>query len=348
MESPLDTILLSDGSAARTATNVGENYQEYESDGLASNGVPSSTVLHERASLLSGSTSHVDEPSRPTSLYESGDSQASKSVEFLLPQDSRSAAVSRSPSYTLGSDRLNSSEAGTTAIDRRASLAARRSMAHATVSRAHNRPPAAADFDDEVEGITVPDITGGSAQPKNIEPVQSHDLYRTTGPEARARLPGSGGLDANSEPGQYEDSFRPRIQYRQGDTAANGSNNMISSNIGSNNVINNSTFIYNFDEERNKFLSLVLYDAMHTGKVRADKDTLQCHKETRKAIICDIVTWIETVSREKGILWLVGPAGIGKSAVAMAIAKTLDAYNSKAKVAGSFFFFFGDPLTGRP
>ncbi|KAF8645423.1 hypothetical protein AX16_007826 [Volvariella volvacea WC 439] len=79
---------------------------------------------------------------------------------------------------------------------------------------------------------------------------------------------------------------------------------------------------------------------MHTGKVRAEP--LRCHPETRQAIILDIVTWIEDISREKNILWLLGPAGIGKSAIAMSVAEKLDEPGSKAKVAGSFFFFAND------
>ncbi|KAF8649547.1 hypothetical protein AX16_005751 [Volvariella volvacea WC 439] len=79
---------------------------------------------------------------------------------------------------------------------------------------------------------------------------------------------------------------------------------------------------------------------MHTGKVRADP--LGCHPDTRQAIHRDIISWIENNSREKGILWIVGPAGIGKSAIAMTTAEKLDHHDSEAKVAASFFFFVHD------
>ncbi|KAF8653691.1 hypothetical protein AX16_003841 [Volvariella volvacea WC 439] len=87
--------------------------------------------------------------------------------------------------------------------------------------------------------------------------------------------------------------------------------------------------------------ALVVVDATHTGKVRADP--LRCHPDTRQAIIGDIISWIEDVLRKKNILWPLGPVGIGKSAIATSVAKRLEKDGSKAKVAGSFFFFKNDP-----
>ncbi|KAF8637463.1 hypothetical protein AX16_010791 [Volvariella volvacea WC 439] len=91
---------------------------------------------------------------------------------------------------------------------------------------------------------------------------------------------------------------------------------------------------------RERLRALVVRDAMHTGKVRADP--LECAPNTRQAILEDITLWIEDNGRKRYILWLRGPAGIGKSAIAKTIAGRLDQRNSKAKVAGSFFFFRGD------
>ncbi|KAF8652666.1 hypothetical protein AX16_004272 [Volvariella volvacea WC 439] len=91
---------------------------------------------------------------------------------------------------------------------------------------------------------------------------------------------------------------------------------------------------------RERLRALVARDAVHTGRVRADP--LECDRNTRQAIIEDIVIWIEDERRTHHILWLRGPAGIGKSAIAKRVADRLDEPGSKAKVAGSFFFFSGD------
>ncbi|KAF8655854.1 hypothetical protein AX16_002937 [Volvariella volvacea WC 439] len=80
---------------------------------------------------------------------------------------------------------------------------------------------------------------------------------------------------------------------------------------------------------------------MHTGKVRMD--ALECDPNTRQAIIEDIMVWTEDRRREQYILWLRGPAGIGKSAIAKTTADRLDRIDSNARIAGSFFFFRADP-----
>ncbi|KAF8652661.1 hypothetical protein AX16_004267 [Volvariella volvacea WC 439] len=109
-----------------------------------------------------------------------------------------------------------------------------------------------------------------------------------------------------------------------------------------------STVVYNNhtprsvdNRAREMLRAFVVRDAMHTGNVRADP--LQVHPSTRQAIIQDIIAWIEDIGRAHYVLWLRGPAGIGKSAIAKAIADQLDRRRSTAKVAGSFFFFKGDP-----
>ncbi|KAF8151708.1 hypothetical protein B0H34DRAFT_728691 [Crassisporium funariophilum] len=61
----------------------------------------------------------------------------------------------------------------------------------------------------------------------------------------------------------------------------------------------------------------------------------KCHPETRKAIIREIMAWISNVDRTEDILWVNGPAGTGKSAIAQTIAELCEAAN---QLAGSFFF----------
>ncbi|KAF8652667.1 hypothetical protein AX16_004273 [Volvariella volvacea WC 439] len=85
----------------------------------------------------------------------------------------------------------------------------------------------------------------------------------------------------------------------------------------------------------------IIPEAMHTGKIHAEP--LTCHPDTRQAIIEDIIVWVEDNERTHHILWLRGPAGIGKSAIAKTVADHLDRPSSRATVAGSFFFVKRDP-----
>ncbi|KAF8653557.1 hypothetical protein AX16_003894 [Volvariella volvacea WC 439] len=62
------------------------------------------------------------------------------------------------------------------------------------------------------------------------------------------------------------------------------------------------------------------------------------------AIILSIISWIENKDRDRNVFWLHGPDGTGKSTVLTKTAERLDRKDSKAKVAGSFFFCWGDPL----
>ncbi|KIM36941.1 hypothetical protein M413DRAFT_31332 [Hebeloma cylindrosporum] len=65
-------------------------------------------------------------------------------------------------------------------------------------------------------------------------------------------------------------------------------------------------------------------------------DAPKCHPETRKAILKQIISWIEDrMTHTSFIMWMYGPAGAGKSAIAKTIAEMC------AKVgllAASFFF----------
>ena len=48
----------------------------------------------------------------------------------------------------------------------------------------------------------------------------------------------------------------------------------------------------------------------------------RCLAGTRKEILKEIETWIEAGHQGKSILWLHGPAGAGKSAIAQTVAET--------------------------
>ena len=60
-----------------------------------------------------------------------------------------------------------------------------------------------------------------------------------------------------------------------------------------------------------------------------------CHPDTRKTIIGEIMSWIGDSSRTSGVLWFNGPAGAGKTAIALSLCKLCVAAQW---LAGSFFF----------
>lgn len=70
----------------------------------------------------------------------------------------------------------------------------------------------------------------------------------------------------------------------------------------------------------------------------------RCHPGTREKILEGILTWIKEPSVSQPVLWLYGPAGVGKSAIMQTIAERLSE-SYRAQYAGSFFFANG--VTGR-
>jgi hypothetical protein len=75
---------------------------------------------------------------------------------------------------------------------------------------------------------------------------------------------------------------------------------------------------------------------VHNSEERCDAPA--CYPETRKAVQGEIFGWITEGDEDdepKTILWLTGPAGTGKSAIAGSLADTCDEYGL---LAGSFFF----------
>ncbi|ESK82249.1 nwd2 [Moniliophthora roreri MCA 2997] len=70
----------------------------------------------------------------------------------------------------------------------------------------------------------------------------------------------------------------------------------------------------------------------------------QCHPETRRDVLKLLLDWIHSDSPHS-IMWLYGPAGAGKSAIAQTIAETAHDQNM---LAASFFFWRGDPKRNNP
>jgi hypothetical protein len=81
----------------------------------------------------------------------------------------------------------------------------------------------------------------------------------------------------------------------------------------------------------------VAHGAVHDSAERGP-DAPKCHPETRTAVQGDILSWIEHGEQDdapKRILWLSGPAGSGKTAIAGTIA---DECYKRGLLAASFFF----------
>ncbi|KAJ7927552.1 hypothetical protein B0H13DRAFT_1037254 [Mycena leptocephala] len=68
----------------------------------------------------------------------------------------------------------------------------------------------------------------------------------------------------------------------------------------------------------------------------------KCHPETRKEILEKLFQWCSTRDAPN-ILWLHGPAGAGKSAIAQSLCERLE---SEKRLGASFFFKRGDTLRG--
>jgi NACHT domain len=77
----------------------------------------------------------------------------------------------------------------------------------------------------------------------------------------------------------------------------------------------------------------VVPDAFHNSAERYDPP--KCHPHTREAILKRIMLWVDDPANEAQIMWMFGPAGAGKSAIAQSIAEMCF---QQGKLAASFFF----------
>ena len=73
--------------------------------------------------------------------------------------------------------------------------------------------------------------------------------------------------------------------------------------------------------------------AFHNSDERYDPP--KCHPHTRKVVLKEITDWAKDVNKVALFLWLYGPAGAGKSAIAQTIAELLE----KAGLLAAAFFF---------
>ncbi|KAM6491983.1 hypothetical protein JOM56_012621 [Amanita muscaria] len=84
-----------------------------------------------------------------------------------------------------------------------------------------------------------------------------------------------------------------------------------------------------------KFVS---FSALHDSSAQDPERC--CHPDTRKSVLGQICNWADDPTRPERILWLHGPAGVGKSA----IAQTISYLYGRDKVGATFFFFRSDPV----
>ncbi|TFK34229.1 hypothetical protein BDQ12DRAFT_562876, partial [Crucibulum laeve] len=83
-----------------------------------------------------------------------------------------------------------------------------------------------------------------------------------------------------------------------------------------------------------KFLSNnIAHGAFHNSGERFDPP--KCHARTREAVLRKIMDWAGETNTSSPILWMYGPAGSGKSAIAQTISETCYA---KKRLIGSYFF----------
>lgn len=64
----------------------------------------------------------------------------------------------------------------------------------------------------------------------------------------------------------------------------------------------------------------------------------RCHPGTRLAVVRRIQGFISSRTEDKRILWLVGPAGVGKSAIMQTVAENMPSVNSDITLGASLFF----------
>lgn len=63
----------------------------------------------------------------------------------------------------------------------------------------------------------------------------------------------------------------------------------------------------------------VITGALHDSAEQGDSP--KCHEKTRVAVIEEIIAWVTDCSRQTRVLWMYGPAGAGKSAIAHTVAE---------------------------
>lgn len=91
------------------------------------------------------------------------------------------------------------------------------------------------------------------------------------------------------------------------------------------------TYVYLSGME--KLREIVAYGALHDSKERSNSP--KCHPSTRRSVLKKIMEWVEGLETINRFIWLYGPVGVGKSAIAQTISELCFDINI---LAASFFF----------
>ncbi|KIL55172.1 hypothetical protein M378DRAFT_59333, partial [Amanita muscaria Koide BX008] len=86
-----------------------------------------------------------------------------------------------------------------------------------------------------------------------------------------------------------------------------------------------------------KLEKFVSFSALHDSSAQDPERC--CHPGTRKNVLHKMRAWMDDTNAPEHILWVHGPAGVGKSA----IAQTISNLYGQEKVGATFFFFRSDP-----
>ncbi|KAM6499305.1 hypothetical protein JOM56_004813 [Amanita muscaria] len=175
-------------------------------------------------------------------------------------------------------------------------------------------------------------IIDGHEQPATV--FTTNDIPLLPGaPHHHSLNPASEGR--NSFPNIAESTTVPMATQFQGAQNINMSGNPTLMNIGTN-TGNHLTTVNNYGGTHEKLERFVSFAALHDS-AEQDPDR-RCHPGTRKTVLRRLRDWFDNQSATDRIIWLHGPAGAGKSAIAQTIA---DEYKERG-LAATFFFYRSD------
>ncbi|KAK1225666.1 hypothetical protein PQX77_011380 [Marasmius sp. AFHP31] len=135
---------------------------------------------------------------------------------------------------------------------------------------------------------------------------------------------------------------RPQnINYGRDQNLHTGAGDLNVNNIGRD-LVQNCTTTMAFSPYEALRRTVAAAGASHTSEQQYTRGT--CLEGTREEALGDIHTWRTSGKPSLPICWLVGKAGVGKSAIAMTVAKACE----EDGLVASFFFFRSDPKRNNP
>ncbi|KAF9441274.1 hypothetical protein P691DRAFT_684478 [Macrolepiota fuliginosa MF-IS2] len=102
-------------------------------------------------------------------------------------------------------------------------------------------------------------------------------------------------------------------------------------------IIYNPTMIEGNNANEGQVMRLLLENIIVGAEFDSSDHRPSCHPETRLDITHNIQSWMYNLARKYKILWLHGPAGVGKSAILQTIAET--ASGATTSILGATLFF---------